>query len=95
MLFQLFAILTATDNCGDAIVTFTESTEQGQCANAYVVTRTWTATDECGNETTHTQIITVQDTTAPAFVEELPANVSVECSAVPTLCYFNCYRQLW
>ncbi|MBC8883010.1 hypothetical protein H9X57_05225 [Flavobacterium piscinae] len=79
------ATLTATDNCGDATVAFNESTEQGQCANAYVVTRTWTATDECGNETTHTQIITVQDTTAPAFVEELPANVTVECSAVPTV----------
>ncbi|MBC8883017.1 hypothetical protein H9X57_05260 [Flavobacterium piscinae] len=64
------ATLTATDNCGEASVAFTESTEQGQCANAYVVTRTWTATDECGNETTHTQIITVQDTVSPEITTQ-------------------------
>ena len=78
------ATLTATDNCGEANVTFAESTEQGQCAGAYVVTRTWTATDACNNQTVHTQIITVQDTTPPTFVEELPADLTVECSAVPT-----------
>ncbi|RAR51168.1 hypothetical protein B0I10_101344, partial [Flavobacterium lacus] len=76
--------LTATDNCGDATVTFAEAIQQGDCPNAYVVTRTWTATDACENQTVHTQIITVQDTIAPAFVEELPADVTVECNAVPT-----------
>ncbi|RAR46885.1 gliding motility-associated C-terminal domain-containing protein, partial [Flavobacterium lacus] len=78
------ATLTATDNCGDATVTFAEAIQQGDCPNAYVVTRTWTATDACENQTVHTQIITVQDTIAPAFVEELPADVTVECNAVPT-----------
>ncbi|MEZ4838765.1 gliding motility-associated C-terminal domain-containing protein [Flavobacterium sp.] len=77
------ATLTATDNCGEATVSFTEATQEGQCANTYVVTRTWTATDLCGNETAHTQTITVQDTTAPAFVEELPADVTVECNDIP------------
>jgi hypothetical protein len=41
--------LTATDNCGDAIVTFNEVRTDGACPNAYTLTRTWTATDECGN----------------------------------------------
>jgi gliding motility-associated-like protein len=76
-------VLTATDNCGTANVSFNESTQEGACAGAYTITRTWTATDACGNETSHTQTITVQDTTAPAFVENLPGDSTVECSDVP------------
>ncbi|TPV31557.1 hypothetical protein FJ651_15335, partial [Paucihalobacter ruber] len=76
--------LTATDNCGDATVTFEEVTNEGECAGEFTVVRTWTATDECGNETSHSQTITVQDNTAPTFVEALPADATVECDAVPT-----------
>ena len=68
------AILTASDNCGTASVTFTEITTDGSSADNYVLTRTWTATDECGNINTHTQIITVQDTEAP--VVSCPANIT-------------------
>ncbi|HQX03939.1 MAG TPA: hypothetical protein PKZ44_07460, partial [Flavobacterium sp.] len=66
------ATLTATDNCGTAAVTFAESIAQGSCPGAYTITRTWTATDACNNVTAHVQTITVQDTTAPTFVEALP-----------------------
>ncbi|MCT4630120.1 gliding motility-associated C-terminal domain-containing protein, partial [Winogradskyella sp.] len=76
--------LTASDNCGDATVTLNETTTDGTCDNEYTLTRTWTAADACGNETVHTQIITVQDTTAPTFNETLPADVTVECDTVPT-----------
>ncbi|WP_449406382.1 HYR-like domain-containing protein, partial [Paucihalobacter ruber] len=76
--------LTATDNCGDATVTFNETITEGACAGEFTVVRTWTATDECGNETSHSQTITVQDNTAPTFVEALPADATVECDAVPT-----------
>ncbi|WP_274475538.1 HYR-like domain-containing protein [Mangrovimonas aestuarii] len=76
--------LTATDNCGNATVTFDEVNTAGNCPGAYTLTRTWTATDECGNETSHSQTITVQDTTPPTFVEALPADISVQCDAVPT-----------
>ncbi|NOY48535.1 MAG: gliding motility-associated C-terminal domain-containing protein, partial [Chlorobi bacterium] len=77
-------VLTATDNCGTASVTFNETRTDGNCDSNYTLARTWTATDLCGNETTHTQTITVQDTTAPAFVEALPADATVECDSVPT-----------
>ena len=77
-------VLTATDNCGTATVAYTETTTAGSCAGSYTLTRTWIATDACGLSTTHVQTITVQDTTAPTFVETLPTNVTVECSAVPT-----------
>uniref|UniRef100_UPI00351AE571 PKD domain-containing protein n=1 Tax=Tamlana flava TaxID=3158572 RepID=UPI00351AE571 len=76
--------LTASDNCGTATVTFNEVRTDGDCPSSYSLARTWTATDECGLETVHTQTITVQDTTAPTFVEALPADATVECDAVPT-----------
>jgi gliding motility-associated-like protein len=77
--------LTATDNCGTATVTVKDVVTNGDCPNNYVIARTWTATDMCGLTTTHTQVITVNDTKAPQFVQTtLPANVTVECDAVPT-----------
>ncbi|MEN9332245.1 MAG: hypothetical protein RLZZ94_1335, partial [Bacteroidota bacterium] len=75
--------LTATDNCGTATVTFNQTTIAGTCPNNYIIVRTWTGTDECGNTVTHSQNITVQDTTAPTFVETLPTDITVECSNVP------------
>ncbi|MDU8887242.1 gliding motility-associated C-terminal domain-containing protein, partial [Yeosuana sp. MJ-SS3] len=75
--------LTASDNCGNANVTFNEVRTDGSCPSSYVLARTWTATDECNNTTVHTQNVTVQDTTAPTFVEALPADITVECDVVP------------
>ena len=77
--------LTATDTCGSATVTVEDVREDGDCPNNYRIIRTWTATDECNLTTTHTQIITVQDTTPPNFEEALPGTtLTVECDAVPT-----------
>ena len=57
---------TATDNCG--MVTIEEAADTTySCPNNDVVTRMFTATDECGNESTASQTITIQDTTAPEF----------------------------
>ncbi len=50
-------ILTATDNCNEVTVLFSESIIDNTCN--YTINRTWTATDYCGNTTTHTQIIQV------------------------------------
>ncbi|MDA0945664.1 MAG: T9SS type A sorting domain-containing protein [Bacteroidetes bacterium] len=73
---------TAQDNCG--IVTLEEVADTSfTCDHTYTVTRTFTATDECGNSTSASQIITIQDTTAPAFVEALPGDATVECDDVP------------
>ncbi len=78
------ATLTASDNCGTADVTFTETRTDGSCANDYTLTRVWTATDECGLTTEHTQVVTVTDTTAPIFNESLPVDIAVECDSIPT-----------
>src|SRR5690606_7012602 len=62
------ADVTATDNCDEAVtVVLTESTEEGDCPQAYTLYRTWTATDTCENTTSFTQVITIIDTTAPEF----------------------------
>jgi len=84
------AVLTATDNCGVATVTFTETRTDGACGNNYILIRTWTATDVCGNKTQHTQTITVDDKTAPVFTTA-PENVIVECDGAGNLTEFNAW----
>ena len=76
-------ILTATDNCGDAVVSVRDVRTNGDCPNNYNIARTWVATDACGLTTAHTQNIIVQDTTPPEFVETLPTDTTVECNAIP------------
>ena len=81
-------VLTATDNCTPGVisVTATDTREEirgSKCAANYRIIRTWTAMDQCGNSNTVKQVITVQDTTRPAFsIPQLP-NVTVDCDKVP------------
>ncbi len=79
------AILTATDNCTSSVsVNFTEQNIPGTCPNNYSIIRTWLATDFCGNIQTHTQQISIQDTTPPVFVGSLPENeVFAKCDGIP------------
>ncbi len=74
--------VTATDNCSVAQVNLDEVEQPGDCEGESLITRTWTATDACGNQSTHVQIVTVIDTTAPVLNDE-PADVTVECNDVP------------
>ncbi|RXP52243.1 gliding motility-associated C-terminal domain-containing protein [Lutibacter sp. HS1-25] len=76
-------VLTATDNCGVATVTFEEVKTAGSCPSSYSLERTWTATDACGLTTVHTQTIKVEDTTAPEL-SAMPIDIIVSCvSEVP------------
>ena len=76
--------VTGTDNCDASVtVTVNEIRTNGSCTDSYILTRTWTATDNCGNTSTQSQVITVEDKTSPVLVG-VPANLTVECSAVPT-----------
>ena len=72
------ASLTATDNCGGAITKehVGDALSNQRCANRYTLTRTYSATDACGNSSTCTQIITVNDNTAPV-VQNCPATITV------------------
>jgi len=65
----VFAQATAIDECSSAFdLTYSDVTTAGACAGNYSVTRTWTAIDACGNSSQASQIINVQDITAPAIV---------------------------
>ncbi|WP_417875679.1 DUF6923 family protein [Winogradskyella sediminis] len=75
--------LTATDNCGTANVTFSENITNGSCMGEYIIERTWTASDDCGNEAVHTQLISVQDNTAPTSVTAFEETVNVLCDNIP------------
>ena len=78
------AVITATDNCDGAVgVIFNETIAPTACDQEYTITRTWETVDCSGNANFAMQTITVEDTTAPAFVEALPADLTVECDAVP------------
>lgn len=60
--------VTASDNCGTAIVTHEGDIVSSQtCTNRYTITRTYKATDLAGNNITRTQTITVFDNIAPAI----------------------------
>lgn len=74
--------VTATDNCANPAVQFSETTQPGDCDGRWTIVRTWTVRDEAGNETTRTQLIHVADTTPPEF-GDLPSDLTAECDAVP------------
>ncbi|MCI9847009.1 gliding motility-associated C-terminal domain-containing protein [Flavobacterium pectinovorum] len=62
------ATLEASDNCnGNLPIVFSEikSGIENECATNYTLTRKWTTSDCSGNIVSHTQIITVRDTTPP------------------------------
>ena len=62
------AMITATDNCDpNPTVSFNETRQDGNCPYNYKLTRAWSAQDHCGNTSTHTQVVTVQDTTPPTI----------------------------
>ncbi|MEX0329778.1 MAG: hypothetical protein AB3N64_00005, partial [Puniceicoccaceae bacterium] len=74
---------TATDNCDDDVeISYSEVRTDGNCPENYTLTRTWTATDNCGNTDTCTQVITVQDTTAPVL-SGVPGDTTVQCDNIP------------
>lgn len=78
---------TATDNCTNATVTYSDATNAGNCAGNYSIIRTWTATDAYGNSSSCTQVITVVDNTPPAVTCSPNINVDNDpglCSAVVT-----------
>ncbi|MEZ4798237.1 MAG: hypothetical protein R2809_00370 [Flavobacteriales bacterium] len=57
---------SASDNCGEVIITYTDNTvESSGCYS--LVERVFTATDDCGNQASVSQWISIVDNTAPVF----------------------------
>ena len=58
-------------------------TTSGSCEGEYLMQRIWTAYDTCGNSVSHTQIITVTDTTAPEIAGNFDQFIDANCDAIP------------
>src|SRR5439155_10637432 len=71
-------VATATDTCGLATVSFSDSVSN-TCGGGMIITRTWTAIDDCNNSTNRAQLNTVRDTTRPTL--HIPANAVLQCPA--------------
>ncbi|MGA1032171.1 MAG: hypothetical protein ACO3US_07050, partial [Ilumatobacteraceae bacterium] len=56
----------------------------GSCPGNYSLVRIWLAADNCGNQISHTQTISVLDTQVPSWNQSMPADLTVECDAIPT-----------
>ena len=68
-----------TDNCSDAIVTYQDVQNSGDCNTGYTFTRVWTARDNAGNESTASQTFTVdKDESAPIFTF-VPQDQALTC----------------
>ena len=78
-------LVTATDNCTaaeDITLAFLEVRTDGDCADSYLLTRTWVATDACGRQRQCVYYLEVVDTTSPCLYG-CPADITVECNAIP------------
>ena len=64
-----FANAIATDICSSVTLTYEDTIVQGDCSGSFIITRTWTATNSTGKTTTASQIINVQDITAPVITK--------------------------
>ena len=86
---NIAAVTGVSDNCaGTVTITWQGDAISNQtCANRYTITRTYRATDVCGNFAECTQIITVNDQTAPVITCPTPITVTTpvgSCTAVVT-----------
>ncbi len=72
--------ITATDNCGEITITYTDMLNSGGCLGTII--RTYLVKDECGNSTIVQQYISIQDTHGPVIMN--PADQTVECNEAPT-----------
>jgi large repetitive protein len=78
------ATLTAVDDCdSNPTVTPDEARVDGSCPNDYVLTRSWTAKNSCNLVTSHTQIVTVKDTTAPQLAGCPAPVLSIDICTTP------------
>ncbi|MBK7426628.1 MAG: hypothetical protein IPI60_06185 [Saprospiraceae bacterium] len=69
---------TATDNCGDVVISEVRDSIPGICEGSFVIIRTFTATDLCGNTATAIQTIGSGDDAPPEFTF-IPADYAIAC----------------
>jgi gliding motility-associated-like protein len=78
---NIAVVTDEADNCGAPAVAFVgDVSDNGSCPE--IITRTYSITDPCLNQILVTQIITILDTQVPVLAAA-PANVLVDCGAIP------------
>jgi hypothetical protein len=74
--------ITANDNCSSSVqIQYSDVISGFGCS--YTLTRTYNAQDACGNSTEFVQLIHVEDTQSPVFVN-VPSNVTTSCTIPST-----------
>ena len=68
---------TTQGGCAKVVISRNDKELNKQCLNNFTLERTFTASDGC-TTLTHTQRITVADTTPPTFVGTLPQNLTIK-----------------
>ena len=76
------ATITATDMCDGTVAVDFDTYSKGDGCSSTIV-RTWSASDACGNSSSHTQTITILDTTSPTITHNLDLNIDAECDNIP------------
>ena len=72
--------MSATDNCGEVIISFVDNIIPGPCASEYDIIRIYSASDPCNNATVRQQIIHVGNGGGPSIegvVEEICDDLSI------------------
>jgi hypothetical protein len=77
------ASVTASDNCSVVVSHVGDVVSNQTAPNKFTITRTYKAMDPSGNSVTCTQIITVNDNTAPTLIvaNSLPGDLTGQCLA--------------
>jgi len=73
----------ASDNCGEVTLIWDSTITDNACPGSSTMCRHFTIEDECGNTTDSVHVIIQVDTVAPVIGMLPPAEVTVECDAVP------------
>ena len=68
---------TTQGGCAKVVITRADKELNKRCLNNFTLERTFTASDGC-TTLTHTQLITVADTTPPTFVGTLPQDLTIK-----------------
>ena len=83
MQFRLQELRQQRDNCDtDVTITYSETRTDGPCVDSYTLTRFGQQRIIVAIRATQSQLVTVQDTQDPVLAN-VPANITVECDAVP------------
>ena len=73
--------VSAIDDCANNLSVIFDEVIGSGCP--FTITRTWSVTDDCGNPSSESQVIIVNDATAPVLSAS-PVDITVSCDNIPS-----------